>query len=84
MKPHEKLQEQLSDHQWETYLLARKLHAWAVLIEAQTETELEGLGMSLREYSDVIYGVSRSLDEIQLELEPKAGRFGRPKRRKTA
>ena len=84
MKSHEKLQAQLSDHQWETYQLARKLHAWAMLIEGQAGAELERLGISLREYSDAIDNVSRGLDEIQIKIEPESGRVGRPNRRKAS
>jgi len=70
----DRLQENLGAHEWESHKLSRKLLAWATLLEALSEENdaldsLEGLGMSLREYSEAQEQMTRSLDEIQVELE---------------
>ena len=71
--PNESFEEKMSDHRWAIYQLSRNLLAWGVLIESQSEeheklAELEGLGMSLRDYSGVLQRICSSLDELEVAM----------------
>jgi hypothetical protein len=67
------IQEKLSRLNWRTYRLSAKLMAWAILLERQSKcdgfTELEGLGISLQQYGELLRKTSHLLDEIELDLE---------------
>jgi hypothetical protein len=70
-------QERLSRLHQRTYRMSAKLLAWAFLLERQSECEglieLEGLGVSLRQYGQQLRKVSYSIDQIEVELESKGG-----------
>jgi hypothetical protein len=64
--------EKLSKHRWKAYELSAKILSWGILLQEKSKsdefTELEGLGLSLEDYSRQLRKISRSIDEIELEL----------------
>ena len=72
MKAKEKISENLHAQYTVAYELSLKLKAWAAFIEKQPECEgypeLEGLGLSLREYGEALDLTARELDEIGVDL----------------
>ena len=61
--------------------LPGKLLAWAVLIESQSGefekfSELEGVGMALRDYSEALQEIRSSIDEMEAAAVKRVRRPG--------
>jgi hypothetical protein len=69
----EQIKERISAHHRTARELSLKLLAWGACLERQDPcegfSELEGLGMSLRDYARRLSHVAHSLDLIQIRLE---------------
>ena len=77
MNPIDKeIREKLSKQRWKAYELSSKVLSWGILLQQQSKSdelsELEGLGLSLENYSRQIRKIGRSIDEIELEFAAPA------------
>jgi hypothetical protein len=67
------IKERISAHHHTARKLSLKLLAWEALLERQSEcegfSELEGLGISLRDYGRRLERMAHSLDLLQIRLE---------------
>ena len=73
-RPKNALAEMGTYRNWELHKLAKTLLAWAVLIESlsvehEKLAELEGFGMTSRDYSETVENICSSLDDLEIEAE---------------
>lgn len=73
---YKEIREKLSKQRWKAYELSAKILSWGILLQQQSKSdefsELEGLGLSLEDYSRQIRKIGRSIDEVELDLAAMA------------